>query len=240
MVTECCSESRMTSRTSRGVLEWSGGKDLYMGSPALDTRSVLGVIGNVPGPPEGFGGPPGGATSPGGLRGPSVGRDQPLGGLVRPPQGAQGAGEGGRGQTLGQMGPKAHAPCASHSSPPLLAAAPDAIWRLAAAPWGGKTLKGAQPPSPLYIVGVFGAAIHMRTSLSWRNPTPLPPRLSQCLAKPCWSATLLHHHHAIVLLLDGVFLNLSLSPCWIKAWETSPGCTCVERGGAVRSALDHR
>jgi len=40
-----------------------------------------------------------------------------------------------------------------------------------------------------------------------------------------------------VLLLDGVFLNLSLSPCWIKAWETSPGCTCVERGGAVRSAL---
>ena len=24
------------------------------------------------------------------------------------------------------------------SSPPLLAAAPDAIWRLAAAPWGGK------------------------------------------------------------------------------------------------------
>ena len=39
----------------------------------------------------------------------------------------------------------------------------------------------------------------------------------------------------IVLLLDGVFLNLSLSPCWIKAWETSLGCTCVERGGD----LDH-
>ena len=41
------------------------------------------------------------------------------------------------------------------------------------------------------------------------------------------------HHHAVVLLLDGVFPNLSVSPCWIKAWETSPGCTCVERGGAV-------
>ena len=41
----------------------------------------------------------------------------------------------------------------------------------------------------------------------------------------------------LVLLLDGVFLNLSLSPCWIKAWETSLGCTCVERGGAVRLAL---
>ena len=35
-------------------------------------------------------------------------------------------------------------------------------------------------------------------------------------------------------------LHLSLSPCWIKAWETSPGCTCVERGGAVRSTLGHR
>ena len=70
---------------------------------------------------------------------------------------------------------------------------------------------------------------------------PLPPvthLLSRrCSAKPCRIATLLHHHHAVVLLLDGVFLNLSLSPCWIKAWETSPGCTCVERGGAVRSAL---
>ena len=49
---------------------------------------------------------------------------------------------------------------------------------------------------------------------------------------------LLHHHHAVVQLLDGVFPNLSLSPCWIKARETSPGCMCVERGGAVRSALD--
>ena len=55
---------------------------------------------------------------------------------------------------------------------------------------------------------------------------------------------LLHHHHVVVLLLDGVFPNLYLSPCWIKAWETSPGCTCVERGGAVRGTrisgdLDH-
>ena len=50
---------------------------------------------------------------------------------------------------------------------------------------------------------------------------------------------LLHHHHAIVLLLEGVFPNLPLSPCWIKAWETSPGCTCVERGGAVSGDLDH-
>ena len=27
-------------------------------------------------------------------------------------------------------------------------------------------------------------------------------------------------------------------PCWIKARETSPGCTCVERGGTVVRCLD--
>ena len=53
MVTECCSESRMRSRTSRGVLKWSGGKDLYMGSPVLVTGKVSGANGNVPGPPGG-------------------------------------------------------------------------------------------------------------------------------------------------------------------------------------------
>ena len=73
----------------------------------------------------------------------------------------------------------------------------------------------------------------------WCSPPPLPstPPLPRCLAKPCRIATLLHHHQAVVLLLDRVFPNLSLSPCWIKARETSSGCTCVERGGAVRSAL---
>ena len=97
---------------------------------------------------------------------------------------------------------------------------------------------GAALPLP-YIYWGFGAAIHTRTSLFRRSPTPLPPPpLPRCLAKPCGIATLLHHHHAVVLLLDGVFPNLSLSPCWIKAWETSPGCTCVERGGAVVRRLD--
>ena len=84
----------MRSRTSRGVPEWCGGKELYIGSAISGIGTSFGVIGNVPGPPEGSGGPPGGATNPGGLRGPSVGRDQPLGGLVHLPQGAQGAGKG--------------------------------------------------------------------------------------------------------------------------------------------------
>src|SRR3954466_15489570 len=111
---------------------------------------------------------------------------------------------------------------------------------LAASPRGGNPKGGAAPPFPLYIVGVLGLQTHEFLSCCWCSPASLLPPLLRCLAKPCRIATLLQHHHAVVLLLDGVFLNLSLSPCWIKAWETSPGCTCVERGGAVRSALGHR
>ena len=44
----------MRSRTSRGVPEWSGGQDLYMGSYRAVTGKVRGHIGIVPGPPEGF------------------------------------------------------------------------------------------------------------------------------------------------------------------------------------------
>ena len=44
----------MRSRTSRGVPEWSGGKDLYMGSHHTVTGNIRGYTGIVPGPPEGF------------------------------------------------------------------------------------------------------------------------------------------------------------------------------------------
>src|SRR4051812_10972171 len=43
----------MRSRTSRGVPEWSGGKELYIGSAILAIGTSFGVIGIVPGPPEG-------------------------------------------------------------------------------------------------------------------------------------------------------------------------------------------
>ena len=39
-LTESCWESRMISRTSRGVPEWSGGKELYMGSLVLVTGKI--------------------------------------------------------------------------------------------------------------------------------------------------------------------------------------------------------
>ena len=39
----------MRSRTSRGVPEWSVGKDLYIGSPVSAIGTSFGVIGIVPG-----------------------------------------------------------------------------------------------------------------------------------------------------------------------------------------------
>ena len=76
----------MRSQTSRGVPEWSGDKDLYMGSPYSVARSVRGFIGIVPGPPKGFRGPPGGSTCPEGPYGLNMEGNQPLGGLgTKPP-----------------------------------------------------------------------------------------------------------------------------------------------------------
>ena len=50
---ERSSESRIGFGTSRGAPEWSGGKDLYIGSPVLATGKVSGIFGSVPGVPEG-------------------------------------------------------------------------------------------------------------------------------------------------------------------------------------------
>ena len=74
----------MRSRTSRGVPEWSGGEELYIGSPVSATGKVSGVTGIVPGPPEGSWG----STGWGHLsrRAPwaEVGGEPAPGGLVRP------------------------------------------------------------------------------------------------------------------------------------------------------------
>src|ERR687897_3089720 len=82
---ESCSKSRMRSRTSREVPEWSGGEELYIGSQVSATGKVSGVIGIVPGPPEGCRG----STGWGHLsrRAPwaESGREPALSGLGRPP-----------------------------------------------------------------------------------------------------------------------------------------------------------
>ena len=54
----------MRSRTSRGVPEWSGGKDLYMGSLVLVARKVSRIIGIVPRVPKGVRGSTGGVHLP--------------------------------------------------------------------------------------------------------------------------------------------------------------------------------
>jgi len=59
----------MRPRTSRGAPEWSGGKDLYMGSPVLVAGKVSGIIGSVPEAPKGSRGPPEEPTCLGGLHG---------------------------------------------------------------------------------------------------------------------------------------------------------------------------
>ena len=84
------SESRMRSRTSGGVPEWSGGKDLYMGSPVLVTGKVRVISVMYRDHWVGPEGPPSGATGPRGLHGPSVGGDQPQVGWCAPTK-AQGA-----------------------------------------------------------------------------------------------------------------------------------------------------
>src|SRR5918994_3120009 len=96
VVTECCSESRLRFRTSRGVPEWSGGKDLYMGSPVLVTGKVSGVIGNVPGPPGGSRGSTKWGHQPQKAAWAKCGRGPAPGGLVRFPTKGPGRRKGGK------------------------------------------------------------------------------------------------------------------------------------------------
>ena len=64
-------------------------------------------------------------------------------------------------------------------------------------------------------------------------PNTSPPRvLGEALPENCHSTT------TTPLCCCWSLLPQPLPPpCWIRAWETSPLRTCVERGGAVRSVL---
>src|SRR3954468_23383206 len=117
----------MRSRTSRGVPEWSGGEELYIGS-------AVSAIGKDSGSPVlyrdhrmGPGGPPGGATHPGGPHGLKWGGELAHSGLVRP------------------LGP----PPAPRVGNPRVGGAPLALGvlhPLATAPLGRFNLQGRRPP----------------------------------------------------------------------------------------------
>ena len=183
----------MRSQTSRGVPEWSGGKDLYMGSLILVAGKVSRIIGIVPGVPKG-------------VRGSTK--------EVHLPQGATWAvgvcalaymGQGHQPQ-------EAHAPRdkKKRESPKGGRHLRGTLGRKdssLAAPFLGGRAKAA-PPSPLalYIVGEGRAA----APKPWRLPLPPvthlpPPRLR--LAKPC---------------RDPATSTTTPSCCWISINLSSP------------------
>ena len=89
-----------------------------------------------------------------------------------------------------------------------------------------------QPPPPLYIVGMRMGA----SPFPWRSP--LPPQYLLLLCSAWRSPAGIPQAPPPRRCAAGSLPQLLLSACWIKKEETSLGCTCVEHGGAVRSALD--
>src|SRR3954468_4736154 len=177
----------MRSRTSRGVPEWSGGKELYIGSAVLAIGTSFGVIGIVPGPPEG---------SRGSTRWGHLPRwaTWALGGAPWPVW------------AKGNQPQRAHAPrVPSRRSPRWIRHLLDGLGgretSLAAAPLGDWISQGRRPPPRgLYKGGQGRGAAH---PLPWRLPLSLQHLL---LLRRAWRSPVgvlqLHHHHAVVLLLE--------------------------------------
>ena len=167
---------------------------------------------------KGPGGPPGGATYPGGPRGLKVEGNQPLvgwGAPLGPPPMRLGLGTLG-GSFPFSLGGKA-------PLPPLWPPPPPQMGSWLAPPLPGGLYKGGEGGQQPTALGA--SLLPCNTSLSlaeaWQSP----------------AETRYIHHHAVVLL---DLHQPLLPPCWIKKEETSLHRTCVERGGAVRSALGHR
>ena len=182
----------------------------------MATGKVSGVIGIVPGPSEGSRG----STGWGHLsrRAPwaEVGREPALSGLGRPPWasplrlGLETLGWGAPHLTWGLSYPPGRRP------PPLQ------MGSRPAPPSQGAYIKGGREGSSNYSLG--------------RLPPPCytsPSRRSS--AKPCRDPLRPSPRRRAA-----GSPSTSPPPCWIKKEETSLHRTCVERGGAVRSALGHR
>ena len=165
------------------------------------------------------GGPPGGATCPGGLNGLNKGGNQPIVGWCAPPRGPRSLGH----QTLGFGG----------SPPPNLGGKPPPF-PLGAPPPSRSNLEGLAP-FPFHPInrGEEGGQQHhiQGAALPLSHISSSSVELGEALQEN-------HelHHHAVVL--PEFFPNFSSPPCWIKKEETSPRYTCVERGGTVVRCLD--
>ena len=98
---------------------------------------------------------------------------------------------------------------------------------------------GSRGPAPFSLPpinrGVRGGQPHHppRRSPPLPNTSPPPRELGEALPENCHSIT------TTSSCCCWSFLPQPLPPpCWIKVRETSPGCTCVERGGTVLRCSD--
>ena len=168
---------------------------------------------------KGPGGPPGGATYPGGPRGLKVEGNQPLvgwGAPLGPPPMRLGLG------TLGGSSPLPWG--ARHPFPPLGRRPPNPRWVLAGPPSQGGLYKGGEGgllhPSPWRLP--LPPVTPLPPVCAWRSPAGIPAT-STTTPSCCW-----------------ISINLSF-PLAGSSWRRClPNHTCVERGGAVHSALGHR
>ena len=164
---------------------------------------------------KGPGGPPGGATYPGGPHGLKWEGNQPLVGWA-PPHGPPPMRLG-----LGTLGGSSPLPWGARHPP----WPPPPPWRfnLLGPPPQGSLYKegGGRAAAPLHLAPPFPLATPLPPADAWRSPAREPRAPSPPCRRPV-----------------GVLPQLLLSPCWIKKEETSPGCTCVERGGTVVRCLD--
>ena len=149
----------MRSRTARGVPEWSGGKDLYMGRTYSVAESVRGFIGIVLGPPKGFRG----STCPGEPYGRYMeGEPAPRWAGRQTPKGPMRLGL----KTLGEGAPP---PCLGGKSPPPGCHPPSRL-----------DLEGPAP-SPLHPINRWGVG-GLQQPCFWRIPSLLQLFLLLCSA----------------------------------------------------------
>ena len=89
------------------------------------------------------------------------------------------------------------------------------------------------PSTPIYSGEAHGSLTQAKAQ---PLPSPTPLLLRICLAKPCRStaAPTTPRRRAAV---GAIFLNLSFPLAGSRRRRRLPSRTCVERGGAVRSAL---